>query len=250
MDLCGVFCVPALLAFALKYIIIPRTSYPKRLIVGADDWTCYLSIVFQFGVYWVLATLGWWEAGFSWSWLVSSVHNLPSSGFYERLLMQAFVFHLLKDPWDLQKPCLRMLFLHHLLCLIYIVVAHFMPSGFGAVVLDIAILEFASGAFNVEMCKPGSFTTMYFIIVSIGTLSNVVLLPLWELAAFEVNASLSYHAFFIVATTILNFCRQRLCFEHCAQIWIKQGEQIEAETQESATTKLLNDSAKSRPSLL
>eukprot|EP00300_Choanocystis_sp_HF-7_P027525 c32661_g1_i1.p1 GENE.c32661_g1_i1~~c32661_g1_i1.p1 ORF type:complete len:246 (+),score=42.83 c32661_g1_i1:39-776(+) len=196
----------------LCHLIIPFTPFPKTFIKGAPDWTCYISMCEQLGVYWVLALLGWREGGFSWEWLAASADNVPTSGFYENLMLQALVFHLTKDLWDFRK--LPLLFAHHLLCLFGIYTFYISPCGFGINILGVAGMEVGSGFYNIEMCKEGSITRLYALVMTLSTLGIVVLLPMWVYAAIQSNAHWSLIAFMIISNSILSFLRQRECVKH------------------------------------
>ena len=210
----AVFTAMLLVGFANA---MPRSLFPKSMVMGCPRWTTYCAIFFQAVVYPACLYLGcvaatggslsiasWYDSG-----ALLDPAALATGGLHwERVYLYAFFMNLMKDFFG---PCTFLFYLHHATCMFAIVVGLFFVE-------DVAVIfcmgtywfEFGSLFYNVWTLHPksGIVRALYF---TLFPLSNVVALYHLYLAFWLRNPGAWYSYTFMVIGPVLALMRQLEC---------------------------------------
>mmetsp|Transcript_2742 Transcript_2742/g.3902 ORF Transcript_2742/g.3902 Transcript_2742/m.3902 type:complete len:238 (+) Transcript_2742:160-873(+) len=154
---------------------VAQTIFPANLIDGIPAWNWYVAVLTQLLIYPSLSYLAWSSKEFSLSWLECGWRDNDSSSlFYELCFMYAFFGYLGKDMWALRSNLLFII--HHIACMVGILIALKVSYGVGAFVAAVSILEAGTLSYNLRCIFKAKWAiSMYHIVLTISNLGTVAM---------------------------------------------------------------------------
>mmetsp|Transcript_27595 Transcript_27595/g.36199 ORF Transcript_27595/g.36199 Transcript_27595/m.36199 type:complete len:262 (-) Transcript_27595:101-886(-) len=158
--------------FSVITNVLCKKFGPQRKVDGFGLWNWMMSLFWQFVIYPYFAIAAWKQKDFGMQWLYCGWDDFPSM-FFEKGFHYAFFGYLIKDMWELRSDFLFML--HHIICLLGIMVSFSLSAGVGFTVWIVFILETGTASFNCKKIWSDNFAVSraYHCVM---TLSNSVAL--------------------------------------------------------------------------
>ena len=207
-----------LLGLVINFVAVRTMAVGAPDVEGCPRWSWYLGCFVQVFIYPTLVFLAWQEKGFeTHAWLQSKWTDFNGSFFYEKLWFYVFFGYLMKDMGIITDFLYA---LHHVACMVGILMTFALPCGFVPLLLGMCSLEIGSATMSAAKILPEiphtspALDRVYWIGM---TISNLVCLGCCYYNAviqdFHMNEPYQFYmkAVFITITLVLCYMRQDAC---------------------------------------
>jgi hypothetical protein len=140
------------LGVAINAVLSRTVAVGAPRVEGCTRWSWYMGLFTQSLVYPLICFLAWRSKGFETTpWLNAKWTDYGGDFYFERLWFYAFFGYLMKDMADMTDA---LYIVHHVACMVGVIMTLFLPCGFVPLLLGMCSLEMGSACMCLAKIMP------------------------------------------------------------------------------------------------